>query len=258
MTSPTAGTAPNGAGRPPSGVFGGANAAALEAADASHWWFRGKAEAVGAALRRWAPATGWLLDVGSGAGGVTAMLHWPVGPRLAVEGSAVLARAASGRGLTVVRSDVLQLPVRDGAVAAVCLLDVIEHLADPVAGLAEARRVLRPDGVVVVNVPGHRWLWSATDAALGHHRRYVRRLLARELDDAGLAPLWSSHLFGWCVAPAFVARRVVRPGTAELGIGPAGPLAQRAAAALNAAERRLLARATLPIGTSLLAVARPV
>jgi len=237
------------------GVFDDANAAQLAAADTSHWWFRGKSAVVGAVLRRWAPPRGWLIDVGAGSGGVTSMLPWD-SRRLVVEGSGPLVASAGRRGLDAAQGDVLCLPVRDRVAAAVCLLDVIEHLHDPVAALEEAGRVVADDGIVVVSVPAHSWLWSEADVALGHHRRYDRRLLDAHLAAAGLEPLWTSHVFSWCVPPVWLARKVRRPSEAELGISATSPIVDRLADLLNRGERQVLGRATLPIGTSVLAVAR--
>ncbi len=54
-----------------------------------------------------------------------------------VEGNAVLAEQARRvHGLSVAQSLVDRLPVADGSVSVVCLLDVIEHLADPLPALA--------------------------------------------------------------------------------------------------------------------------
>lgn len=238
------------------GVFDDANAAQLSAADTTHWWFRGKSEVVGAVLRRWAPAEGWLVDVGAGSGGVTSMIPWEGSRRLVVEGSSPLVQSAGGRGLAATQGSVLSLPLRDRVASAVCLLDVIEHLPDPVAALEEARRVVSGDGVVVVSAPAHMWLWSATDVALGHHRRYTRRLLHTQVVAAGLEPLWISHAFCWCAAPVWLARKACRGAEADLGISEASPALNRLADLLNRAERSVLGRTTVPIGTSVLAVAR--
>lgn len=55
--------------------------------------------------------------------------------------------------LPLVRADAQALPLRSGLTDAVTLLDVLEHVADVPAVIAEARRVLRPKGWVLISVP---------------------------------------------------------------------------------------------------------
>jgi SAM-dependent methyltransferase len=240
----------------PGGVFDDANARKLSDADAGHWWFAGKACLVSELLRKWAPRHGWIVDVGAGSGGVTSMLECPSNRRLAVEGNLDLASVAAQRGLCAGQADVTRLPVRSGSAAAVCLLDVIEHLPDPVEALAEARRVAAPAGVVIVTVPAHMWLWSEADEVLGHHRRYRRPTLVADLEQAGLRPQWVSHAFSWCVPAVWSARKFNRSHEPQLGIGSAPAAVDRLARLLNSAERRILSAGTLPFGTSVAAVAR--
>ncbi len=130
-------------------VFDETNAALLTASDRSHWWFRSKAAFVSTAIRRTiGDRGGWLVDAGGGAGGVTAMVGWNPDRTLVVEGNATLASEARRRhGFDTARGGVDHLPLADGAVEVVCLLDVIEHLDDPVGALREANRVLTPRGV---------------------------------------------------------------------------------------------------------------
>ena len=57
-------------------------------------------------------------------------------------------------------------------------MDVLEHIEDDRAELAEAAERLAPGGFLVVLSPSHQWLFSPFDEALGHHRRYSRKTLA--------------------------------------------------------------------------------
>jgi SAM-dependent methyltransferase len=51
-------------------------------------------------------------------------------------------------------------------------LDVLEHIADDRAELRLAASRLTPGGYLLVLAPAHGFLFSAFDAAIGHHRRY--------------------------------------------------------------------------------------
>ena len=240
-------------------VFDDHNAELLMESDRTHWWFRSKAAFVATALRRTAPKgrdQGWLVDVGAGAGGVTALLGWGPDRVMVLEGNLAMVRQArSAHGLAGVQAVVDALPVANGSAAVVCLLDVIEHLDDPVPALVAAGRALGPSGRLVVNVPAHRWLWSQADVELGHVQRYTRATLSRDLRAAGLDPVLMTHVFSWLVPPVWLARRVMRPGRAELGLDQTSPILDRAAMVLTGLERQLLGRLPMPVGTSILCVA---
>jgi dolichyl-phosphate beta-glucosyltransferase len=239
------------------GVFDDENAATLAAAETAHWWFRSRAAYVNWALGRFAPRQGWLVDLGAGGGGVTARLAWDPAAVLAVEGNDQLAaQAAHGQRIRTVRADVSTPPIRAQSAAVVCLLDVVEHSTVPVALLRAGAALLRDDGVFVVTVPGHQWLWSRADDVLGHQRRYARRTLRADLEAAGLRVEYIGHIFSWLVPPVWLRRRVVHPRSPELGLETGGPLIDGMALVLTASERSLLRRVSLPVGTSVLAVAR--
>ncbi|WP_338491213.1 methyltransferase domain-containing protein [Streptomyces sp. SJL17-4] len=97
-----------------------------------------------------------VLDAGCGTGRALTPLRAAVGPTGTVLGAdltpEMLERAvATGRGgtdgtATLLLTDVGRLPVRDGALDAVFGAGLVSHLADPVAGLRELARVVRPGG----------------------------------------------------------------------------------------------------------------
>lgn len=65
--------------------------------------------------------------------------------------------------ITVLEGDATELPVPDRVADAVTMLDIVEHIDRPEAAIAEAWRVVRTGGVVVVSVP-HRGLLHRLDA----------------------------------------------------------------------------------------------
>lgn len=85
-----------------------------------------------------------VLDVGGGQGKLTSLL--PAGWSVVIDSSpAQLARAVGSR----VRADAIALPVRSAGAQTVSMLWMLYHLDDPVAAIAEAKRVLRPGGLFV-------------------------------------------------------------------------------------------------------------
>ena len=69
----------------------------------------------------------------------------------------------------------------DGVVTA----DVICQVENPAVAVAELFRVLRPGGVVVINLPAYMWMWSYHDDAVQSKHRYTRAELRSLLVDAG-------------------------------------------------------------------------
>jgi SAM-dependent methyltransferase len=99
-------------------------------------------------------------------------------------------------------ADAADLPPFDTAL----YVDVLEHIADDRAEVAAAAERLKPGGHVVVLAPAHQWLFTPFDAAIGHFRRYNRRMLAAltaphleirrlvYLDSVGLAASLANRL----------------------------------------------------------------
>lgn len=62
-------------------------------------------------------------------------------------------------------------------------IDVIEHIEDAAAELRRAYGLLAPGGRIIIVVPAFQYLFSAFDTAVGHHRRYTKRLLKENLPE---------------------------------------------------------------------------
>ncbi|MFO1069259.1 MAG: metalloregulator ArsR/SmtB family transcription factor [Geminicoccaceae bacterium] len=136
-----------------------------------------------------------LLDVGTGTGRILQVLAPHVGFGLGIDLShdmLAVARANLDRRLArncqVRHGDMYQLPVQDETFAAVTLHQVLHFADDPPAVLAEARRVLRPGGrLVVIDLARHELEWLRSDR---RHRRlgFSAEEMAEWFTELGLEP----------------------------------------------------------------------
>ena len=215
-----------------------------------HWWYAERRSILHRILRD-RRTGGWAADIGAAAGGNTRVLESLGWRSLALEYSGTGADLARSRGLLVARADAHRLPLRTDSMGVVTALDVLEHLEDDGTAARELRRVLRPDGVLIVAVPADPALWSAHDDAVGHLRRYTEESLRALLTGAGfeIERLWS-----WNV--------LLRPLAALRRRKSTGSDLEEVPAVLNAGLRAAVAlERVLPVGrrrgVSLFAVAVP-
>jgi SAM-dependent methyltransferase len=109
----------------------------------------------------------------------------------------------AGAEADIKQGDALALPFADEEFDRVVAAEVLEHIPDDTAAIAELVRVLRPGGTITVTVP--RWLpericWALSDAYHevegGHVRIYTRGGLVDKLTDAGLEYDGRAHVHG--------------------------------------------------------------
>src|SRR5207344_2532427 len=94
------------------------------------------------------------------------------------------------------------LPFGDATADGLVALNLLEHLPDDLAALAEFARVMRPGARAVIVVPSNPRLYDYYDAHLQHERRYARGELAGKAASVGLRRVGGLGL-GSVVYPAF-------------------------------------------------------
>lgn|SRR5574337_490750 len=140
----------------------------------------------------------------------------------------------------------------------ILLMDVLEHVDDDVALLAEAAALAKPGTPVFITVPAFEFLWSAHDVFLEHRRRYTADRLARVIAEAKLKVDRVRYFYATILPPVAVVRMLTRkrnPGEgSDLRPAPA-PVAWLLKKALTA-ERRLIYPVNRWGGLSVVALAR--
>jgi len=93
----------------------------------------------------------------------------------------------------LIQSDIFDLPVDQIQVDVALSMMVMEHIEDDVAFAQALTRFVRPEGHVVIAVPGRRDHWGIEDETVGHYRRYDSSDLRKTLTAAGLTDVevWS-------------------------------------------------------------------
>ena len=138
-----------------------------------------------------------VLDAGCGSGYGTAELANAaavVGIDISGEAVAHALRAFSRPGVHFLQSACESLPFAAASFDLVVAFEVIEHLAGWRQMLTEARRVLRPSGVLLVSTPNKAW-YNESRAAAGPNPYHVREFEYREFEEALQAAFPHVHLW---------------------------------------------------------------
>ena len=242
---------------------------ALLAAEDHHFWFRHRnaviADAVTMMVAGLEPGYR-VLEVGCGTGNTLRVLE------RVCAGGTVTGSDAFDEGLRVarqrVRCELVHADIRDlpmpGPFAIIAAFDVLEHIQDDREALRELHQRLAPGGRLVLTVPADMALWSYADEAAHHFRRYSSRELRHALETTGLDVEYLTPFMSLVYPLMRVSRGLRRRRSTgadtfhltlqDLRIVPVwNDMLRRA---LSCERPLLRRRMTLPLGTSLLAVAR--
>jgi SAM-dependent methyltransferase len=91
-----------------------------------------------------------LADIGGGTGNYARALKRKGWETVVVDRSAEMLTRAAAKGLEVIEADAQRLPFEDESFDAAMMISMLHHVEDRGAALAEARRILRPGGRLVL------------------------------------------------------------------------------------------------------------
>jgi SAM-dependent methyltransferase len=226
----------------------------MDNAEATLWWYRGLHNRL---LTELQAVKGSVLDAGCGTGGFVALLG-RIRPDLRIIGlefADVAARRAKTKSqIGIVRGSIDAIPFADESMDAIVSADVLCQATVRVQdAFLEFRRVLRPGGLLVINMPAYQWMYSAHDRHVMNERRTNARELQDWLATAGFQGIdiwyWNCFLF-----PLMAVRRMLyrasSTATSDTSVPPAWINSMLFACV--SLEQRTLAKA--PFGGSVFAI----
>jgi len=184
------------------------------ALEAEHFWFRARNRLIQWIFRTHFPDARNFLEIGCGTGYVLSGLRETF-PELQLAGSEAfpqgLHHAAERLPDTELwQMDARHLPFRN-EFDVIGAFDVIEHIEEDEAVLAELRRAVRQDGGgIMLTVPQHPSLWSDADDWAHHVRRYIAPELKSKVERAGFEIVRMTSFVSFLLPAMWLSRTLQR------------------------------------------------
>ena len=236
--------------------------ARLSEIEESNFWFRARNELIQWALRDYFPDAKSFFEVGCGTGFVLAGLREKF-PRMRLAGSEIFADGLAIAKARVPKVELYQMDARrisfEGEFDVVGAFDVLEHVIEDENVLVQMFNAVRPGGGLLVTVPQHPFLWSASDQYAMHQRRYNCAELRTKVESARFL-IERITSFNSLLLPLMIWSRLQRKRNhdfqpwREFEIGPA--LNRALESILNLERMAIRTGVSFPAGGSLLLIGR--
>lgn len=237
--------------------------AELARLEAANFWFRARNQLILWALQKHFKNTQNFLEIGCGTGFVLSGIAQAF-PQMPLSGSEVSINGLAHAAQRIPQANFFQMDARaipfEAEFDTIGAFDVIEHISEDEAVLAQIFRALKPGGGMLLTVPQHEFLWSQVDEHACHVRRYHAPELRTRIERAGFRVLTMTSFVSLLLPLMFASRLARRKARqdfdvlAELRLGPVANFALKTILDLE----RVLIRAGIrfPLGGSLLVVAQ--
>lgn len=195
----------------------------------ANFWFRSRNQLILWVINKYCPNFHSLLEIGCGTGYVLSGMANAF-PNSILHGSEIFTAGLSFASARLPLVNFMQMDARHipyvDEFDVIGAFDVLEHIEEDEQVLAQMHSALKPHGVILLTVPQHPWLWSATDKRACHVRRYTAKDLIAKIEAAGFQVLRSTS-FVAILLPAMIVSRQLKKGkvieedaSAELTIPP--------------------------------------
>ena len=152
---------------------------------------------------------GVFLDIGCGSG--QTMVEIEAAVKCRIDGAdldeKLLLKAPRIKGKLMILDVMDEHPSLSEKYDLILLLDVLEHVNNDTEFLKNTMRLLKPGGVIIINVPALQSMYSRYDSQVGHKRRYTILTLRGAAEAAGLTTLTGQY-WGITMVPLLLLRKL--------------------------------------------------
>ena len=248
-----------------SGGFKASHFGPLATLEENFFWFRARNSLIIWALGKYGGGISSFIEIGCGTGFVLQGIARRF-PKIHLVGSEIYSEGINYAVERIPGGNFLQMDARKipfiSEFDAIGAFDLIEHIEEDQTVLHQIYQALKPNGLMMLTVPQHRWLWSATDVNACHVRRYAVQELHDKVTLAGFTIVRSSS-FVTILLPFMMISRLLQRRKRET-VDPyaefrISPMLNRLLEGLLCVERWLIRRGiSLPVGGSRLIVATKI
>ena len=228
-----------------------------------NFWFKARNQLIIWAINKYCNNFQSFLEIGCGTGYVLSGVSKKF-PGASLVGSDIFTEGLDFATSRLPSADLIQMDARNipyrEEFDIIGAFDVLEHINEDELVLSEVRMALKMNGLFLITVPQHHWLWSSADVYACHVRRYSATELHKKLVNAGFEVLRSTS-FVSLLLPAMLLSRLFKQQTVS-NFDPTAEL--KLPASLNSFFYQVMQseisminqRINLPIGGSRLVIAR--
>lgn len=239
------------------------------------WWYKGMRHHLQTVLTRhwdWQKSPNPLvLDAGCGTGAILERLVHGFDNTINIKNaygfdispSALSFCQKRGLGSRITRGSIAAIPYASQTFDIVTSFDVLSYIENVELGFREVSRVLKHQGLAIINLPAYQWLYSEHDIAVNTLRRFNKNEVTALLAQAGMRLERITYVNSFLFPPAAAIRllkrrKLTRQAQAHSDLTPPHPLINNTLTKIMALESKILQKTNynLPFGLSVLALAR--